>query len=120
MESVRDVGSNGRRETEENYIVAYQSSVVLGVPRGTLNQACRMKTETDEFKAVCVRETVIGCKNDLVEQIIRLQRVGFVLKLMTFAEWHSSLLYKTKLIVRECQARAKKNRTSSAAQIVNS
>jgi len=37
MESVRDVGSNGRRETEENYIVAYQSSVVLGVPRGTLN-----------------------------------------------------------------------------------
>ena len=39
----------------------------------------RLKTKTDEFKAAYVRETVIGYKNeDLVERIIRLQRVGFV------------------------------------------
>ena len=38
-----------------------------------------MKTETNEFKAAYVRETVIGYKNEdlLVERIIRLQRVGF-------------------------------------------
>ena len=46
------------------------------MPRDTLNY--RLKTKTDEFKAAYVRETVIGYKNeDLVERIIRLQRVGF-------------------------------------------
>jgi len=73
VESVCDVGSNERRETEE----AYESCVVHGVQRSNLNH--RLKTETDEFKAAYVRETVIGCKNGdlLVERIIRLQKVGF-------------------------------------------
>jgi len=79
----------------ETQLTLYQSSIVHGIPRSTLNY--RMKTETDEFKAAYVRETVIGYKNEdlLVERIIRCRELDLVLQLMTFAEWLSSLLYKT-------------------------
>jgi len=58
-------------------LTLHQSSVLHGVPRSTLNY--RMKTNTEDFKAAYVRETVIGYKNEdlLVERIIRMQRVGF-------------------------------------------
>ena len=63
-------------DVKQKKLALYHSCVVHGVPRSTLNY--RLKTETDEFKAAYVRETVIGYKNeDLVERIIRLQRVGF-------------------------------------------
>jgi len=64
-------------DVKQKKLTVYQSSVVHGVPRSTLNY--RLKTETDEFKAAYVRETIIGYKNEdlLVERIIRLQRVGF-------------------------------------------
>jgi hypothetical protein len=64
-------------DVRQKKLTLHQSSVVHGVPRSTLSY--RMKTDTDEFKAAYVRETVIGYKNEdlLVERIIRLQRVGF-------------------------------------------
>ena len=65
-----------KNDVRQKKLTLYQSSVVHNVPYSTLNY--RLKTETDEFKAAYVTETVIGYKNDLlVEQIIRLQRVGF-------------------------------------------
>jgi len=78
-------------DVKQKKLTVYQSCVVHGVPRSTLNY--RLKTETDEFKAAYVRETVIGYKNEdlLVERIIRLQRVGFGLTAMPYAEWLSSL-----------------------------
>jgi len=64
-------------DVRQKKLTLHQSSVLHGVPRSTLNY--RMKTNTEDFKAAYVRETVIGYKNEdlLVERIIRMQRVGF-------------------------------------------
>jgi hypothetical protein len=60
-------------DVRQKKLILHQSSVVHGVPRSHSISNYILKTDTDEFKAAYVRETVIGYKNeDLI--ILLLQR----------------------------------------------